>query len=85
MKNRELNRAILRKVKEMFSDNIEVMLYFLIFITMIAVLYFGYLAERSYTNPETTITPHFLDVQNEPESEILDRVYYYDSLDSAYL
>lgn len=85
MKNRELNRAILRKVKELFSDNIDVMLYFLAFVTIVAILYFGYLFERSYNEPEPSVTPHFMDVKNEPESEILDRIYYYDSLDSAYL
>ena len=88
MKNRELNRAILRmvriKLKSFFIKNVDTILYFFALATLIAMLYFGYLIER---NPEKKSykNPSFIDVQNEPQSEVLDRIYYYDSVDCAYL
>lgn len=88
MKNRELNRAILRmvriKLKSFFIKNVDTILYFLALATLIAILYFGYLIER---NPEKKSykKPSFIDVQNEPQSDVLDRIYYYDSLNCAYL
>lgn len=41
-------------------------------------------APRPTATAQPTSKPKFKDVQNEPESEQMERLYYYDSLNSFY-